>query len=151
MLLIHGRTWSARPVWDLQVPGRNGAEFLGTSTMDLMAAEGFRTFAPDFRGMGGTPRDEPGWTTPDRCVADMAAVLDYLEVAEGVKRPHVIGWYQVRITRCHRACDWMWAVMLGGGVVALDRGRLLRSCWPSRTARNWTASYFTAQFTTPAS
>ena len=76
---------------------------------------------------------------------------DYLEVAEGVKRPHVIGWYQVRITRCHRACDWMWAVMLGGGVVALDRGRLLRSCWPSRTARNWTASYFTAQFTTPAS
>lgn len=93
VLLLHGRTWSARPVWDLQVEGREGAAYLGASTMDLMAAEGYKTFAPDFRGMGGTSRDTPGWTTPDRCAADMADVLRQMS-KEGINKPHVIGWSQ---------------------------------------------------------
>jgi pimeloyl-ACP methyl ester carboxylesterase len=93
IVLLHGRTWSARPVWDLQIGGRDGASELGTSTMDLLAAKGYRSWAPDFRGMGGTARDAQGWTTPDTTVADMKAVLDMLK-AEGIEKPPLIGWSQ---------------------------------------------------------
>lgn len=95
IVLLHGRTWSARPVWDLQcgTPARDGASELGTSTMDLLAAKGYRSWAPDFRGMGGTSRDAQGWTTPDTTVEDMKAVLDMLK-AEGIEKPPLIGWSQ---------------------------------------------------------
>eukprot|EP00961_Rhodomonas_salina_P063539 853922-Rhodomonas_salina.2 len=48
-------------------PARDGASELGASTMDMLVAEGKRVFCPDFRGLGGTKRDEGGWTTPNRC------------------------------------------------------------------------------------
>ena len=95
VLLLHGRTWSARPVWDLQVgnPPRDGASALGASTMDLLAARGYQAWAPDFRGLGGTARDAQGWTTPNVCMADAKAVLDMM-AAEGKVRPPMIGWSQ---------------------------------------------------------
>ena len=95
ILLLHGRTWSARPVWDLQVgsPPRDGASELGASTMDLLAAHGYQSWAPDFRGLGGTARDAQGWTTPDTCLADVKAVLD-LMAADGKEKPPMIGWSQ---------------------------------------------------------
>mmetsp|Transcript_34043 Transcript_34043/g.83727 ORF Transcript_34043/g.83727 Transcript_34043/m.83727 type:complete len:371 (+) Transcript_34043:46-1158(+) len=95
VVLLHGRTWSARPVWDLQVgdPPRDGASKLGASTMDLMASLGIRTFAPDMRGLGGTERDDPGYTTPHRCVSDVKCVIDYLK-EQGVHKPHLVGWSQ---------------------------------------------------------
>ncbi len=95
ILLLHGRTWSARPVWDLQVgsPPRDGASELGASTMDLLAAQGYQSWAPDFRGLGGTARDAQGWTTPDTCLADVKAVLDMM-AADGKEKPPMIGWSQ---------------------------------------------------------
>jgi pimeloyl-ACP methyl ester carboxylesterase len=95
ILLLHGRTWSARPVWDLQVgsPPRDGASETGASTMDLLAAHGYQSWAPDFRGLGGTERDTPGWTTPNTCQSDVKAVLDMM-AAEGAEKPPLIGWSQ---------------------------------------------------------
>ena len=95
VVLLHGRTWSARPVWDLQVgsPPRDGASQLGISTMDLFTSRGYESFAPDFRGLGGTSRDAQGWTTPDTCLADLKAVLDML-ANQGIKKPPLIGWSQ---------------------------------------------------------
>ena len=95
ILLLHGRTWSARPVWDLQVgsPPRDGASELGASTMDLLAAHGYQSWAPDFRGLGGTERDSPGWTTPNTCESDVKSVLDMM-AKEGAVKPPLIGWSQ---------------------------------------------------------
>ena len=52
ILLVHGRTWSALPDFDLQVNGED------LSLMDGLVAEGFAVFAVDLRGYGETPRDD---------------------------------------------------------------------------------------------
>ena len=52
VLLLHGRTWSGVPDFDLQVPGEE------LSLMDGLVEEGWSTFALDQRGYGATPRDE---------------------------------------------------------------------------------------------
>lgn len=62
--------------------------------MDMLVAEGKRVFCPDFRGLGGTKRDEGGWTTPNRCMQDIACVLEFLAKEEGVKAPPLVGWSQ---------------------------------------------------------
>src|SRR5215213_9762646 len=67
ILLIHGRTWSSLPNFDLRVPGEE------RSFMDALGAAGLDVFAVDLRGYGATPRDESGFITPDRAVADVAA------------------------------------------------------------------------------
>ena len=51
VLLIHGRTWSSLPDFDLQVPG------LQRSVMVALAARGIAACAVDLRGYGATPRD----------------------------------------------------------------------------------------------
>src|SRR5438874_3541630 len=71
MLLVHGRTWSSLPNFDLQVGGDR-------SFMDALAAAGLDVYAVDLRGYGATPRDATGWLTPDRAVADLLAVLEWL-------------------------------------------------------------------------
>src|SRR5712672_3450325 len=58
VLLIHGRTWSGRPDFDLQVPGES------RSFMDALVAQGYAAYALDLRGYGGTPRDATGFLTP---------------------------------------------------------------------------------------
>src|SRR5262245_40823686 len=58
VLLIHGRTWSGRPDFDLQVPGES------RSFMDLLVAQGYAAYALDMRGYGATPRDTTGFLTP---------------------------------------------------------------------------------------
>ena len=70
MVLLHGRTWSARPNFDLQVPGEN------LSLMDGLVEAGYAAFAVDLRGYGQTPRDETGWLNPDRAAKDLKAVLE---------------------------------------------------------------------------
>lgn len=70
ILLVHGRTWSALPNFDLQVEDR--------SVMDHLAASGYATYAIDQRGYGATPRDSTGWLTPTRAADDVAAVLRWI-------------------------------------------------------------------------
>jgi pimeloyl-ACP methyl ester carboxylesterase len=87
ILLVHGRTWSAIPDFDLQVEGED------LSLMDGLVERGYAVYAVDLRGYGATPRDETGWLTPDRSAADIAIVLDWIAArrSDGVL-PHLFGW-----------------------------------------------------------
>lgn len=58
IVLIHGRTISALPNFDLQVGSKN------KSFMDSLVASGFNVYAINLRGFGNTPRDQSGWNTP---------------------------------------------------------------------------------------
>src|SRR4051812_25785335 len=72
IVLLHGRTWSARPNFDLHVPGQH------VSVMDALIAKGYTVYALDQRGYGATPRDRSGWLTPDRAAEDAETVLDWV-------------------------------------------------------------------------
>jgi pimeloyl-ACP methyl ester carboxylesterase len=87
VLLVHGRTWSSLPDFDLQVPG------LRRSVMVDLAAAGFAAYAVDMRGYGQTPRDETGWLTPSRASADIVNVLAWVAGQHpGLPKPALIGW-----------------------------------------------------------
>lgn len=81
VLLIHGRTWSGRPDFDLQVPGE------ARSFMDALVAQGYAAYALDLRGYGATPRDATGFLTPERAAADVAAALRTIG-----GKPALFGW-----------------------------------------------------------
>jgi pimeloyl-ACP methyl ester carboxylesterase len=87
VLLVHGRTWSARPDFDLQVPG------MQRSVMASLAAQGFSAYAVDLRGYGETPRDATGWMTPKRGAADLVNVLTWIaQQHPTLPRPALVGW-----------------------------------------------------------
>jgi alpha-beta hydrolase superfamily lysophospholipase len=98
ILLLHGRTWSSLPNFDLQVPGER------RSFMDALANAGFDVFALDMRGYGATPRDATGWLTPDRAVADVAGV---------------IGWMQQRTPAPQRLPIYLFGLSRGAMVAAM--------------------------------
>ena len=75
ILLLHGRTWSSQPVFDLRTSPNDDKQ---QSTLQQMADLGFNVYALDFRGFGETPRDYPGYTTPRRCVADVKCAIDWI-------------------------------------------------------------------------
>lgn len=87
IVLLHGRTWSALPDFDLQVPAED------LSLMDGLVERGYATYAPDMRGYGKTPRDSTGWLTPDRAAKDMIGILEWLGArTDGGERPVLLGW-----------------------------------------------------------
>jgi alpha-beta hydrolase superfamily lysophospholipase len=73
VVLLHGRSWSSLPNFDLQVPGER------RSFMDALADAGLDVFAVDLRGYGATPRDASGWLTPDRAIADVHGVVAWIQ------------------------------------------------------------------------
>lgn len=87
ILLVHGRTWSSRPDFDLQVPGQQ------RSVMTSLAARGFAVYALDLRGYGASPRDRTGFLTPMRAAADVVAVLKWVAARHpGLPPPSLLGW-----------------------------------------------------------
>lgn len=87
VLLVHGRTWSALPDFDLQVEGEE------LSLMDGLVEAGYAAYAVDLRGYGETPRDASGWLTPNRAADDVAAVLEWIAGRDDwAGRPHLFGW-----------------------------------------------------------
>lgn len=86
ILLIHGRTWSALPDFDLSVPGEQ------RSVMQALNAKGYSAFALDLRGYGQSPRDATGWITPDRAARDVAAALEWLAREKHIVKPALVGW-----------------------------------------------------------
>lgn len=87
ILLVHGRTWSGLPDFDLQVPGAE------VSLMDTLVAAGVAVYAIDLRGYGATPRDATGFVTPTRAADDVAAALRFVATDAGVAdRPFLLGW-----------------------------------------------------------
>ncbi|MEH6570277.1 MAG: alpha/beta fold hydrolase [Halioglobus sp.] len=85
ILLLHGRTWSSIPDYDLQVDGED------LSFMDGLTELGYRVFALDARGYGGTPRDVSGWLTPQRAATDVANVLRWIK-QRAESDVHLFGW-----------------------------------------------------------
>ena len=87
VLLIHGRTWSALPDFDLQADGED------LSLMEGLVAEGYAVFALDLRGYGESPRDESGWLTPNRAADDVAGVVTWIAAHQQWRtKPHLFGW-----------------------------------------------------------
>ncbi len=87
VVLVHGRTWSGLPDFDLQVPGES------LSLMDGLIEAGYAAFAVNMRRYRGTPRDETGWLTPDRAARDLRAVLQRIWERTGQgERPILFGW-----------------------------------------------------------
>jgi alpha-beta hydrolase superfamily lysophospholipase len=78
ILLLHGRTWSSQPVWDVRA---SPDDIEGLSTLQALADLGYEAYALDFRGFGETPRDHRnyrGYATPNRCVDDVGAAMDWI-------------------------------------------------------------------------
>jgi len=87
ILLIHGRTWSALPDFDLVTAQED------LSMMNALVKEGMAVYAIDLRGYGKTPRDKSGWNTPERAVKDTSMVLDYIDSRhKTLKGTTVFGW-----------------------------------------------------------
>ena len=87
IVLLHGRTWSARPNFDLRVAGQR------VSLMDALVAKGYAVYALDQRGYGTTPRDASGWLTPDRAAQDADAVVQWVSVrAPRHRAPALLGY-----------------------------------------------------------
>jgi pimeloyl-ACP methyl ester carboxylesterase len=87
ILLIHGRTWSALPDFDLQVPGES------RSVLANLAARGYAAYALDLRGYGATPRDRTGGLTPRRAAEDVHQVLAWIAANQAAtSRPVLLGW-----------------------------------------------------------
>ncbi len=85
MVLLHGRTWSSIPNFDLQVENED------MSFMQILGRSGISSYAVDARGYGSTPRDVTGWLTPDRAAKDVIAVLRELRGRAG-SGLHLFGW-----------------------------------------------------------
>jgi len=114
IVLLHGRTWSALPNFDLHTAGQR------VSLMDALVARGYAVYALDARGYGATPRDSTGWLTPDRAERDVSAVLDWVrarEVHDDFTRPVLLGYSrgsQVALLVAQRHGDQLAGVVLYG-------------------------------------
>ncbi|NVB40605.1 alpha/beta fold hydrolase [Pseudenhygromyxa sp. WMMC2535] len=86
ILLIHGRTWSSAPDFDLRV-----GDDRSRSLAHNLAAAGYAVYGLDLRGYGQTKRDASGWLEPDRAVEDLAAATAVIREREG-EAPDLLGW-----------------------------------------------------------
>lgn len=149
ILLLHGRTWSSLPNFDLQVPG------LHESLMDALAARGWAAYALDQRGYGATPRDSSGWLTPSRAARDAHEVLDWISAHEKLAaKPVLFGYSQGSMTSMLAALrdpSRMSAIVLYGfplDVNAMPRGAAPK---PVMQRRRTTAEGAGEDFITPES
>jgi len=86
ILMVHGRTWSGVPDFDLQVPDEE------LSLMDGMNTEGYTTYAVDLRGYGNTPRDATEWNTPNKAAQDIINVVQWISAQNNNTKVHLFGW-----------------------------------------------------------
>jgi pimeloyl-ACP methyl ester carboxylesterase len=88
LLLVHGRTWSSLPNFDLTASGAD------RSVLDAFVRRGYAAYALDLRGYGASARDATGWLTPARAVADVRAALDHIAARHPriTTRPALIGY-----------------------------------------------------------
>ncbi|ENZ95423.1 hydrolase [Xanthomonas fragariae] len=123
VLLVHGRTWSSLPNFDLQVLGEPPDS---RSVLAALAQAGYAAYAVDLRGYGGTVRDPSGWNTPERAVADVCDVLVWIAHTHPGLAPSALLGYSngARVALLMRPA---WAPMLSAATTSLRRaGRALK-------------------------
>ena len=87
IVLLHGRTWSSLPDFDLQVPGEH------RSLMDAFVARGYIVYALDLPGYGKSPRLPSGWLSPDEAVEALATTLRWVGEHSCLPgKPALLGW-----------------------------------------------------------
>ncbi|MGD9598298.1 MAG: alpha/beta hydrolase [Steroidobacteraceae bacterium] len=87
ILLVHGRTWSTLPDFDLQPPGER------RSVMQALEAAHYAVYGVDLRGYGDTPRNADGWSLPNQSADDVAQVLDWIHRQHPrLRKPALFGW-----------------------------------------------------------
>ena len=87
VVLVHGRTWSSLPDFDLQVRGES------CSVMDSLVARGYAVYALDLPGYGGSPRLASGWLSPNEAVDAVVATLKWVATHSGLHgQPALFGW-----------------------------------------------------------
>ncbi|EED89507.1 hypothetical protein THAPSDRAFT_9135 [Thalassiosira pseudonana CCMP1335] len=107
VLLLHGRTWSSVPVYHL-VGGGPQQQQSRSLIEALYNTNQIQPYAMDFRGFGGTPKDDSGFVEPLRCVKDVVSVMNWIHELHsgervegddgsevnggGVARPALLGW-----------------------------------------------------------
>ena len=85
ILLLHGRTWSAIPVYHLLGGKKNNSTSSSISLMEELYNTGIlQPYCMDFRGFGGTVKDETGCVEPNRCVLDTESVLVWIAHRHGL-------------------------------------------------------------------
>lgn len=106
ILLLHGRTWSSVPVYHLMGgPEHRARGDESRSLMEALLEQGLVPYCMDFRGFGGTAKDDTGFVEPLRCVRDTESVLEWIaerhgfdpEIMDGenkVEFPALLGWSQ---------------------------------------------------------
>ena len=85
ILLLHGRTYSSLPDFDLHVSGEN------LSFMKGLNEKGFEVYALDARGYGATERDSSGWLTPNIAAKDAIGIIKWINQRHGTKL-NLFGW-----------------------------------------------------------
>ena len=100
VLLLHGRTWSSIPVYHLVGRTDPGGSNESRSLLEALYGTGkIQPYAMDFRGFGGTPRDESGYVRPLQCVSDALSVINWIDErhrpasgSDCTRRPSLLGW-----------------------------------------------------------
>src|SRR5713226_10017793 len=82
-LLVHGGTWSGRPLFDLQIRDY--------SLMDFLAAHGYDVWAIDIHGYGHSDKTEKDWSDSHSAAADIAAAVEYITKLRGVTKINLLG------------------------------------------------------------
>jgi pimeloyl-ACP methyl ester carboxylesterase len=137
LLLVHGRTWSSLPNFDLRVEDR--------SALGAFARAGYAAYALDLRGYGASPRDATGWITPARAVADVLAALDHIAARHPrlAARPALIGYSRgahVAVLAAQAKPGAMSALVLYGFPPSVRRTTTADPATPARAATTATAA-----------
>ena len=82
-LLVHGGTWSGRPLFDLQIRDY--------SLMDFLAQNGYDVWAIDIHGYGHSDKTDKDWSDSHSAAADIAAAVAYITKLRGVAKINLLG------------------------------------------------------------
>jgi pimeloyl-ACP methyl ester carboxylesterase len=84
VLLVHGKTWSGRPDFDLQIRDY--------SLMDFLARNGYDVWAIDIHGYGRSEKTSKDWSDTESASNDIGAAVQYITSQRGLDKISIFGW-----------------------------------------------------------
>lgn len=84
VLLVHGKTWSGRPDFDLQIRDY--------SLMDFLARNSYDVWSIDIHGYGRSDKTDKDWSDTESASKDIGAAVDYILEQKGVDKISILGW-----------------------------------------------------------